>query len=236
MFSKVITESDSFLDMPLSTQALYFHLSMQADDDGFVSPSRIMRMIGAQKDDLNVLITKQFVIPFENGVVVIRHWKTNNTIQNDRKKDTIYIKELSNLSEEENGVYKLETKCFQNVPVDKIRLDKIRLDKISTSELECSQNKELNKQIAEILSEFKQINSAINFGHKTNRKACQDLIEEHGFEQAMKITKFAIKVQGKPYMPVITTPYQLVQKMAQLKFNTQQQIEKSNQSSKVITI
>ena len=129
MFSKVITESDEFLDMALSTQALYFHLGMQADDEGFVSPTRIMRMIGSQIDELKILITKGFIIPFENGVVVIRHWKVNNIIQKDRRKDTIYLKELSNLSQDKCGVYNLDTKCIQDVAVDKVSIGKVSIDK-----------------------------------------------------------------------------------------------------------
>jgi len=108
MFSKTIIESDLFLDMALSTQSLYFHLGMQADDDGFVSPNRIMRMIGANPDDLKVLLAKHLIIPFENGVVVIRHWKENNYIQSDRKKDTIYLRELEQLKIE-NNVYNSDT-------------------------------------------------------------------------------------------------------------------------------
>jgi len=129
MFSKTITENDDFLNMSLSTQALYFHLGIQADDDGFVSPNRIMRMIGAMIDDLNVLIAKKFVIPFENGVVVIRHWKINNYIQSDRKKDTVFLKELAKLSEDNNGVYKMDTKCIENVRLGKDSIGKDSIEK-----------------------------------------------------------------------------------------------------------
>ena len=133
MFSKTIIESDIFLDMSLSTQALYFHLGMQADDDGFVSPHRIMRMIGAQPDDLKILVAKQLIIPFENGVVVVRHWKVNNYLQVDRKKDTIYLKELSSLNEDDNNVYNKDTKCIQNVHVGK---DSIGKDSIYSVQFE----------------------------------------------------------------------------------------------------
>ena len=84
MFSKTIVDSDAFLDMPLSTQALYFHLSMRADDDGFLNNTkRIQRLIGATDDDLKLLVMKRFVIPFEDGVVVIKHWRMNNYIRTD---------------------------------------------------------------------------------------------------------------------------------------------------------
>ncbi len=124
MFSKDITEHDNFLDMPLSSQALYFHLGMQADDDGFVSPKRIMRMVGSQTDDLNILIAKKFVLQFEDGVVVIKHWKINNYIQADRKKDTLHTEKFALLTTKENGGYKLDTECIQDVRVGKDRVGK----------------------------------------------------------------------------------------------------------------
>ena len=111
MFSKNITESDIFLDMPLSTQALYFHLGMAADDDGFVTPNRILRMISATGDDLKLLKVKNYIIPFENGVIVIRHWNEHNYIQKDRYKATIYLEENNKLVCIQN-VYKMLTKCL----------------------------------------------------------------------------------------------------------------------------
>lgn len=106
MFAKAIVESDAFLDMPLSTQSLYFHLGMLADDDGFVSsPKKIIRMINANEDDLKILITKRFVLGFETGVIVIKHWKVNNYLRNDRYKKTVYLEEMSKLQLKENGSY-----------------------------------------------------------------------------------------------------------------------------------
>ena len=98
MFAKTIIDSDAFIDMPLSTQALYFHLSMRADDDGFINnPRKIQRMIGASDDDIKVLISKKFIIPFESGIVVIKHWKIHNYIRGDRKKSTVYPDEMAML-------------------------------------------------------------------------------------------------------------------------------------------
>lgn len=108
MFAKTIIDSDAFLDMPLSTQCLYFHLNMRADDDGFINnPKKIQRMIGASDDDLKVLMSKNFIIPFENGIVVIKHWKIHNYIRNDRYKETVYQEEKSMLIEKENKAYSL---------------------------------------------------------------------------------------------------------------------------------
>jgi hypothetical protein len=106
MFAKTIIDSDVFLDMPLSTQALYFHLSMRADDDGFINnPKKIQRMIGASDDDLKVLVMKRFILPFDSGVVVIKHWRMHNYIRNDRYKETVYQEEKAQLLLKENGAY-----------------------------------------------------------------------------------------------------------------------------------
>ena len=108
MFSQQITDSDSFLDMPLSAQALWFHLGMKADDDGFVNnPKRIQRLIGANEDDLKLLIAKKFIIAFESGVVVIKHWKINNAIRSDRYTPTVYTEEKALLNEKSNKAYTL---------------------------------------------------------------------------------------------------------------------------------
>ena len=106
MFAKTIIDSDAFLDMPLSTQALYFHLSMRADDEGFINnPKKIQRMIGASDDDMKVLIAKSFIIPFESGIVVIKHWKIHNYIRGDRIKHTVYSEERQLLDIKDNGAY-----------------------------------------------------------------------------------------------------------------------------------
>jgi hypothetical protein len=124
MFSMQIVDTDAFLDMPLTTQLLYFHFGMRADDDGFVSnPKKVMRMIGSGEDDLKVLITKRFIIPFKNGVCVIKHWKINNYIQKDRYNETKYLEEKAKLITKENGSY---TECIQNGYTGKVRLGKLR--------------------------------------------------------------------------------------------------------------
>ena len=125
MFAKSIIDSDMFLDMPLSTQALYFHLSMRADDEGFINnPKRIMRTVGCNEDDMRLLITKQYIIPFDSGIVVIKHWRIHNYIQSDRKKSTTFIDEMEQLQVEKNKTYSLKdtahaTPCIQSFePLD----------------------------------------------------------------------------------------------------------------------
>ena len=108
MFSKKIIDTDWFMDMPASTQNLYFHLSMRADDDGFVaSPRRIIKLIGATDDDYKILISKKFIIPFESGICVITDWRINNYLRNDRHTDTVYKEEKNSLIIDGNGKYTL---------------------------------------------------------------------------------------------------------------------------------
>lgn len=117
MFSKSLIDSDLFLSMSPTAQNLYFHLAMRADDDGFIgNPLNIQRMIGARDDDMRVLIEKRYIIPFESGIVVIRHWRIHNYIQKDRYKGTVYKAEKSSISLDEDGVYDtVYPECIQNV-------------------------------------------------------------------------------------------------------------------------
>ena len=113
MISKKITDTDAFLDMPLTTQALYFHFLQNADDDGFVgNPNSIMRKVGASKNEYDLLMVKRFIIVFDSGICVIKHWRIHNYIQKDRYVPTTFIKEKAQLETEENGAY---TECIQNV-------------------------------------------------------------------------------------------------------------------------
>ena len=108
MFAKTIVLSDAFLDMPMSARCLYFTLGMLADDDGFVNqPRSIMRQCGASEDDMKMLIAKKFVLIFDSGVIVIKHWRINNYLRNDRYKETVYEDEKQNLTVDKNGSYHL---------------------------------------------------------------------------------------------------------------------------------
>jgi hypothetical protein len=145
MFNTQIVDSDAFLSMPLSSQALYFHLGMSADDDGFLNnPVQIARAINASQDDMNLLLLKKFILRFDTGVMVIKHWKINNYIRSDRYKPTLYQDELRQLEVKQDGGYRFvgaieneKTPIKQEVLPNgyqtdtEIRLDKIRLDKIS---------------------------------------------------------------------------------------------------------
>lgn len=119
MFTMKIVDSDAFLEMPLSTQCLYFHLNMRADDDGFIgNTKRIMKIIGASEDDLRLLIAKRFVLTFEDGVIVIKHWRMHNTLSRDRYAETSYTDEKKMLLLKDNGSYSLTG----GNPIDDTRL------------------------------------------------------------------------------------------------------------------
>lgn len=144
MFAKSVIDSDLFLDMPLSAQALYFHLSMRADDDGFINnPKKIQRMIGSSDDDCKLLVLKKFIIPFESGIVVIRHWKIHNYIQKDRYKETTCLEEKAQISIDGTGAYVSipYPACIQSVSnsdtQDRIGKDRIGKDRISEEKPDC---------------------------------------------------------------------------------------------------
>lgn len=139
MFSKNIIDSDAFLEMPQSTQLYYFHLSMRADDDGFVNkPKSIMMICGAKEDDFKLLIVKRFIIPYESGIVVIKHWRMHNYIQKDRYIETKYKDEKALLVLDENKAYTpAESACIQNgyIMDTQVRLGKVNIGKVNSKDI-----------------------------------------------------------------------------------------------------
>ena len=151
MFTDKITESDVFLEMPLSTQALYFHLCMNADDDGFVkNPKRIQKMLDASEEDCNLLIFKRFILLFASGVIVIKHWRMHNLLRKDRYKPTEYIEEKSMLKIKENGAYTLDENQGVNLvsttwqPNDNQMATQGSIGKVSIEVSKKVSNKEIN--------------------------------------------------------------------------------------------
>ena len=148
MFTLDVLETDAFMDMPLTTQALYFHLNLRADDDGFIgNPNQIVRSIGASSDDLKLLVAKRFVLSFEDGVIVIKHWRLHNTLSASRYKPTNFLEDKALLRIKDNKSYtfdesgmklcddhlielsRRQTKDEQKTNPDKNRIDKNRKDK-----------------------------------------------------------------------------------------------------------
>lgn len=117
MFTKKITESDAFLEMPMSSQALYFHLCMNADDDGFVkNPKSIQRFVGCNNDDLTLLAVKHFILTFDSGIIVIKHWRMHNLLRKDRYKETVYVEEKARLYLKDDGAYTLDANQGKPIP------------------------------------------------------------------------------------------------------------------------
>lgn len=204
MFAKTIIDSDAFLDMSLSTQALYFHLSMRADDDGFVNnPKKIQRMIGCGDDELRMLVAKKFIIPFESGICVIKHWRIHNYIQTDRYKETVYKEEKSHLTLKENKAYKyMDTNCIQDVSKveTQVRLGKDRLE-LGKDRLEL--NNACSTKVQPIIDKWNELGLqkiiSINPG-TTRYKLLNARIKEHGEDkvlQAIENVKHSTFLKGQ---------------------------------------
>ena len=137
MFDKTIIETDNFMDLPISSKALYFLLGMEADDEGFVSPNRVLRLYGGSEDDIKVLITKGFIIKFNSGVIVVTDWKKNNWLDTRRIKETQYIEEKSQLIEEHNRYVLNSAKpslSTCSVSIEENSIDKYSIDNIPSIE------------------------------------------------------------------------------------------------------
>lgn len=245
MFSLDVINTDAFLDMPQSSQLLYFHLNVRADDDGFVSnPKSIMRNCGSQADDLKLLITKKFIIAFEDGVCVVKHWRINNYVRKDIYKETKYLNHKQTLFIRPNGIYTL-TDDGHAIPIPRghFQIEDIKLKKLKNGQPKQENNVHVSSTeralsigkdrlgkvkntntvqptaaVQEIMAIFYDsgINKALNFGNKTQRAAAEWLLKEHTQEDAKKIVTYACSIQGEQYAPTITTPYQLKEKYGQL--------------------
>lgn len=201
MFAKTIIDSDMFLDMSLSTQALYFHLSMRADDDGFVNnPKKIQRMIGCGDDELKMLVAKKFIIPFESGICVIKHWRIHNYIRTDRYKETPYQEEKSQLILKDNNSYTLSNEVTtvgipSGIPdgvqngyqcETQVRLGKDRLGKDNNT---ISKDIVSSTKVQPIIEAWNSLGlqKIISINQNTNRyKLLNARLNEHGIENVLK--------------------------------------------------
>ena len=165
MFAKAIIDSDAFLDMPPSTQVLYFHLAMRADDDGFINnPKTIMRIVGAKDDDIKLLVAKRFIIPFDSGVVVIKHWRIHNYIQKDRYTETKYIEEKNQLIINKKNGYSLKQIGLLDDENDNVYIldtqDRLGKDRLGKDRLELERDK--NKATRFIKPTIDEIKTFLN--------------------------------------------------------------------------
>lgn len=215
MFAKTIIDSDAFLDMPMSARLLYYDLGMRADDDGFInSPKKIMRMIGASNDDVNILIARKFVIPFDSGVVVIKHWRINNYLRNDRYTETKYLEEKSNLEVDKNGSYTAKNNTGIPVGIPTVSTGKVRLGKDSIGKdintISCNGN-----SIIEVLSKKEMWFESfweIYPKHQDKKKAKQKFLklckDEKKYQEIMQGLRNVLPIWAKKdtkYIPMPTT-------------------------------
>lgn len=255
MFSLQIVDTDAFLDMPISTQLLYFHLAMRADDEGFVSsPKRIMKVVGAGEDDLKVLVAKKFIIAFESGVCVIKHWLIHNTIRMDRFGGTTYIEERKQLIIKDNKAYKLVSLSQENevattrqpngnqlVPQVKLSKDKIsKVSKIPRAVEVAAQRSaadiELGKLVNKVLEGFKEVNPSYSrlYANKNQRKSLERLLKLHGQEKIEAVISYLPKSNANKFAPTITTPSQLEEKLGALLAWAQKQKDTTGKGKQII--
>ena len=215
MFAKTIIDSDAFLDMPMSARLLYYDLGMRADDDGFInSPKKIMRMIGASNDDVNILIARKFVIPFDSGVVVIKHWRINNYLRNDRYTETKYLEEKSTLDVDKNGSY--TTKNNAGIPhgIPTVSTGKVRLGKDSIGKyintISCNENSEIEvlDQKEMWFESFWEIYPKHQDKKKAKQKFLKLCTDEKKYQEIMQGLRNVLPVWAKKdtkYIPMPTT-------------------------------
>ena len=198
MFAKTIIDSDAFIDMPMSARLLYYDLGMRADDDGFVnSPKKIMKMIGASQDDMRILAVRKFIIPFDSGIVVIKHWKIHNYIAKDRYTETKYKEEKALLQLDENNSY---TTCIQPVykmdtqdSIGKESIDKNSKDKDSAGEILCPAKQNNSIPYQEIIN---YLNERLNSHYKVTTNKTQSQIRAR-FNEGFTLEDFKTVIDKK---------------------------------------
>lgn len=219
MFAKTIIDSDIFLDMPLSAQCLYFHLAMRADDDGFLNNvNRIMRTVGVNKDDYNILLVRNFVIQFDDGICVIKHWRIHNYIQNDRYHETNHTDKKELLSIANDKAYTLDktnkklkgnkivernlienNKCIQDGYISDTQssLGKVRLGKDSLDNKYSSKDESSTKVLQGIYRKvIDYLNLKTNKSFKATSKENQRLIKAR-YNEGYSLEDFCKVIDNK---------------------------------------
>lgn len=212
MFDKAIIDTDRFMDLGMTSKALYFLLGMEADDEGFVSYKKVMRVHGGNEDDMKVLTAKGFVISFPSGVVVITDWNKNNYLDKHRITPTEYRKEKEMLVLTSDKSYEFNI-CSTSIEENRIE------------EYSIEENIKAKKpidEIAQIIKEFEKIDpkNKTYYGHKGQRSACQFLLKEYGFENTVSAIQSLYQIYSKKvqpdYFPSIKSPYDLKEKWTKI--------------------
>lgn len=197
MFSIKIIDSDAFLEMPLSTQALYFHLSMRADDDGFLNNAKkIMKIISANQNDYDLLVAKRFIIQFPDGICVIKHWRINNYLRNDRYKETVYTDEKEMLELKKNGSYSIKNELGIPTVNQSVTQYSIEKDSIEKDSINIKDNMNIKESNTYVLPKKKNL-------------SCQDIVDAFNIicqsypkvKKVSKARKDAIKARLNTYTP-----------------------------------
>ena len=194
MLSKKIIDTDAFMDMPLSSQALYMHLVLNADDDGFVgSPKKVMRSIGCMNDDIKILLGKRFILDFDSGVIFIKHWKIHNLIRGDRYTKTTYQKELAQLKENGNKSYTTNTNVIPsgNQMDTQVSIGKVSIVKVSKENNRNVSSKPFNIPSVEEIEDYCKERK-----NKVNANTFYDFYESKGWlvgKNKMKNWKAAVR-------------------------------------------
>lgn len=219
MFSKDITTSDAFREMPTSSQALYFHLGMEADDDGFLDSYKgLMRSVGAKDDDLKLLVAKRFILPRDGGIIVIKHWLINNTIRKDRYNPTKHIEAKNGLFLKENGAYTEDETLglpVGNHLAPQKRIEEDRKEQITAdAEYEIKAEPEPEPRTKkyphkkEVLSLWKKPREV----WERNPQIClsaENLYFEKGIDRVKAALEFWYEHKDEPYCPDCSNPYKL---------------------------
>ncbi len=216
MFDKAIIDMDKFIDMPVSSKAMYFLLGMDADDEGFVNHKKILRLHGGTEDDIKVLAAKNFVIEFPTGVLVIRDFFTNNYLDKNRRKPTEYQAEKGKLLLTESGKYELNAGLTRGE--EKRREDTREQSSQEIVEVRAEKpqkNKRVDEHILEVFSCFGKYPKAW-LTNRSQRKAAENLFEERGLEQVKKAVSLYLENREDKFCPAVNTPWDLDNKWGAL--------------------
>lgn len=219
MFSPLIVESEEFLMMPVSSQALYFHLGMNADDDGFIQPKIVMRTTGANDDDLKVLLTKRFLLAFESGVVVIKHWLIHNLIQKDRYHPTRFQEEKKALVIKDNKAYSDSVnKMLPEVRLGKDRLSseaKLRVERVTKEDEEVTPRQKADLTYRKVFELWPKY--PLNWrSNRTEIAAAKNILAEHSLEEASNALNYAKQNEHEEKCPQMLKPSDLDRKWINL--------------------
>lgn len=199
MFTQKITESDSFTTLPPTTQCLYFHLCMSADDDGFSNKIRqAMFNAHADQNDFEMLVQKRFILPFDSGVIVIKHWRMHNLIRSDRYHETDYVEEKASLILKKNGVYTDVPPCgipcdnqmaTNGIPSDNQMEPEVRLGKVRLGYKESKEKKEdINYQeVADLYNDTCVSLPRLRTLSDSRKRAIKTLLKKHTLEELKEV-------------------------------------------------